>query len=198
MERYGYGLVYPDGLTEEQFMEVMDRHGIMADHRYLDVETRVRTRHEQFNILLSCLHSGDEVWLNSLSCLAATVPETLSSIEQLEGKAVSIRIADFPGIATSGLCSVLVYWYNTEKTLRRRRQEQGFTDAKVRDGRRGRKPIPKPRNYNRCMDDVFAGRINNAEAIEQLEIGRTTYFAWLKEERQRRGLLSEEPTKPKK
>ena len=198
MERYGYGLICPGGLTKAQFVESMNRHGITADHRFLDVETRVQTKHEQFDALLSCLRSGDEVWLNNLACLAATIPETLSAIAQLEKKAVSICLADFPDTAAGGLYNVLLYWYNTEKTLRRRRQEQGFTDAMARDGRRGRKPIPKPRNYNRCMDEVFAGRISNAEAITLLDIGRTTYFAWLKEERRKRGLLKEGPAKEKK
>lgn len=195
MSCYGYSLILPGSLSEDEVIQGMKEQGIALKNCYLDRSPRVETKHEAFKEMLDQLMPDDNVFLPSLNCIATAISEVVDSIRAIEGKQASVTIGDMPVFSflldniseQNGmkLSLVLSYILETERKLRKNKQRQGIEDAGVRGQRFGRPLASRPKDFVPCVIAYERGEITSAEARKRLGVSETTFFNWLKAYRER-------------
>ena len=195
MSCYGYSLILPGSLSEDDVIQEMQEHGIALKNCYLDRSPRVETKHEAFKEMLDHLMPDDNVFLPSLNCIATAIGEVVDSIRAIEEKQASVTIGDMPifnfmlnSISEQNgmkLSLVLSYILETERKLRKNKQRQGIEDAGVRGQRFGRPTASRPKDFVPCVIAYERGEITSSEARKRLGVSETTFFNWLKAYRER-------------
>ena len=195
MSCYGYSLILPGSLSEDEVIQEMKEHGIALKNCYFDRSPRVETKHESFKEMLDQLLPDDTVFLPSLNCIATSIGEVVESIRIIEEKQASVTIGDMPTFSfmlnniseQNGmkLSLVLSYILETERKLRKNKQRQGIEDAGVRGQRFGRPLASRPKDFVPCVIAYERGEITSSEARKRLGVSETTFFNWLKAYRER-------------
>ena len=67
-----------------------------------------------------------------------------------------------------------------ERDFIRQRQSEGIAAAKARGVKFGRKPLPKPDNYNEVVALWKAGKISGRSAAKLLGVSNYTFIRWTK------------------
>jgi len=73
---------------------------------------------------------------------------------------------------------VLSYVCEKERQLNRERQAAGIAAARAKGVKFGRKPIERPKSFNKIYNDWKKGYITATEAAKQLRVSRPTFMAW--------------------
>ena len=81
---------------------------------------------------------------------------------------------------------LLSYVAQTEREFIRQRQMEGIAAAKEKGIRFGRKPQPKPDNYEAVKAAWIAGQISGRHAAQKLGVSHTCFQKWMNAE----GLVS--------
>ena len=69
-----------------------------------------------------------------------------------------------------------------EKKRRKTLQADGIAKAKENNVQLGRKPTPKPKNYEQIMALFLAGSISGTDSARLMNVSRTVLYRWAKEE----------------
>lgn len=76
---------------------------------------------------------------------------------------------------------LLSYVAQIEREFIKQRQKEGIDVAKQNGIKFGRKPIKKPDNLNKIINEYNEKRINCRQAAQKLNISHKTFLKWVKE-----------------
>ena len=76
---------------------------------------------------------------------------------------------------------LMSYTAQIERDLIVRRTTEGITAAASRGVKLGRRPLPRPKNYNALRQKWLAGKISSRKAAEQLGVSHFTFLKWVHE-----------------
>lgn len=78
--------------------------------------------------------------------------------------------------ATNILVEVMSSIAEEERVKNHQRQEEGIAAAKAKGVKFGRPSLTLPDNYQSVMGQVAEGRLKSSEAMEMLNLKRTSYY----------------------
>jgi DNA invertase Pin-like site-specific DNA recombinase len=172
----GYGRVSSSGQSLDLQLEALEQAGcekVFAEK----VSGRSTKDREQLAMALDFVRDGDTLVVTRLDRLARSVGDFHRIIEKLTAKKVGFRCLNQSGVDTDSstgklMLAILGAVAQFENDIRRERQMEGITKAKLEGKYRGRKPSVDPSKVKVLRD---AGMKPTAIARE-LKIGRASVY----------------------
>ena len=173
----------------------------------IDKASGTNTDREQLQLLLKVVGEGDLVVIKSIDRLSRNYTEcmqlwkeiTIQNIYDKEGKIVGTKpkadivVLDMPLLDTRKhkdllgtfisdlILQVLAYVGQQETDFRKQRQAEGIALAKEQGKHLGRPKAEYPDNWTDVYTKWKEGRIKGVEAMEQLNLKKTTFYKLVKQ-----------------
>ncbi len=146
------------------------------------------------------LRSGDTLYITSLDRLSRNKNDIKAELEWFKKSNVRLYVLNLPTtmieIATGQewileminnvLIEVLSAMAEQERKLIRERQRAGIEIAKAKGKHLGRPAIVKPPNWEGVMDDWKNEKISTNEALEKLQMSKTSFYRLVTVEKSRK------------
>lgn len=192
-QMYGYIRVSTKDQNEERQMIAMRQFGVEERFVYLDKQSGKDFNRPQYCKMLKKLKLGDTLVVKSIDRLGRNYVEILEQWRIItKEKKAAIVVLDIPLLDTRQgkdltgtliadiVLQLLSYVAQTEREFIKQRQAEGIAAAKARGVRFGRKPIPKPVNFDQCVSEWKKGSISAREAAKQMNVSHKTFLRWLR------------------
>ena len=147
-----------------------------------------------YQSLKNIMREGDTLVIKSLDRLGRNYEQMKNEWKDLSDRGIKVRVLDTPLLDTSRyddelmgkfvsdvVFSVLSYVAENERKNIRQRQREGIKIAKGKGIRFGRPVLSVPDNFDDIYTEWKDGRIKAVEAMKQLNIKKTTFYKWVKE-----------------
>lgn len=194
MNKYGYVRVSTLNQKEDRQITVLNEIGIKKENIYLDKISGKDFQRNNYKRLLKRLKKGDELYIISIDRLGRNYQQILEQWRIItKEKEANIIVLDMPILDTrnskdlSGtliadiVLQLLSYVAQIEREFIKQRQKEGIDIAKQNGIKFGRKPIKKPDNLNKIINEYNEKKINCRQAAQQLNISHKTFLKWVKE-----------------
>jgi DNA invertase Pin-like site-specific DNA recombinase len=142
------------------------------------------------------MKSGDTLVIKSIDRLGRNYDEILEQWRILtKEKQVAIVVLDMPLLDTKKnrdltgtliadiVLQLLSYVAQTEREFIRQRQAEGIAAAKARGVQFGRRPIPRPQEFEEIRLRWARGELSAREAARILHVSHNTFLRWIKKYR---------------
>ncbi|MGI6152970.1 MAG: recombinase family protein [Christensenellaceae bacterium] len=196
---YGYARVSTQDQNLDRQIDQLKAHGIPERNILIDKASGKDYDRKAYNTLVgtsetvSILRQGDLLVIVSLDRLGRNYTETKDQWEHITRTiGADIRVLDMPLLDTSAsngnldskfiadlVLQILSYTAEKERENIRKRQQQGIEAAKARGKHLGRPRAERPDNWDSVCSEWKAGRITAKQAMDILNMKRTTFYKLL-------------------
>ena len=192
---YGYARVSIREQNEDRQIEALKVFGVPEQNIIIDKASGKDTEREGYQYLKrQILRNGDTLVIKELGRLSRNKNDIKRELEEFKKMGIRVKILDIPTTLTefppeqewildminSILIEVLGSIAENERNKIRSRQREGIEAAKKKNVRFGRPAVEKPDNWDTVMAKVRSGEIKAVEAIQELEISRSSYYRLLR------------------
>lgn len=191
---YGYIRVSTKEQNERRQLMALHDFGIEDSRIYMDRQSGRNFERVQYKKLLHDLKCGDTLVIKSIDRLGRNYEEILEQWKVIsKDKEVGIVVLDMPLLDTRQdrdltgkliadiVLQLLSYVAQTEREFIRQRQAEGIEAAKKQGVKFGRKPMKRPKEYEKLKKQWEQGRISARSAAGQLGITHRTFLIWANE-----------------
>lgn len=192
---YGYIRVSTREQNEDRQLLAMRKFGIPDDAIIMDKQSGKDFERPGYKRLMKQIKPEDTLVVKSIDRLGRNYEEILEQWRILtKERHVRIMVLDMPILDTGNgrdltgtliadiVLQLLSYVAQTEREAIHQRQKEGISAAKSKGVKFGRKPIPKPDNYNAVMTEWMSGAYTAREAAKMLGVSHTLFYKWICEE----------------
>ncbi|MBQ8511961.1 MAG: recombinase family protein [Clostridia bacterium] len=190
---YGYIRVSTRDQNEERQVKAMEEFGVMAKCMIVDKQSGKDFDRPGYKRLMKKLRAGDILVIKSIDRLGRNYDEILEQWRILtKEKQVDVVVLDMPLLDTRKgrdltgtliadiVLQLLSYVAQTEREFIRQRQREGIEIAKANGVQFGRRPVPRPENYEEIKARWKAGELSCRAAAKLMGTSHTMLRAWLK------------------
>lgn len=163
MNKYAYIRVSSKDQNVSRQIEAMENVGILEKDMFIDKQSGKDFNREQYQLLLTKLQSGDELYVKSIDRFGRDYDEIQEQWRYLTKKVcIDIVVLDFPLLDTRNqvngitgkfvsdlVLQILSYVAQVERENTKQRQAEGIRLAKERGVRLGRPPKPIPEGFEK-------------------------------------------------
>lgn len=192
---YGYARVSTKEQNEERQMVALRSFGIEDSRIFVDKQSGKDFERKSYQRLLRKLKSGDTLVVKSIDRLGRNYNEILEQWRIVtKEKQADIVVLDMPLLDTRKskdltgtliadiVLQLLSYVAQTERELIRQRQAEGIAVARQNGVKFGRKPLPRPPDFETLRDSWKRGEVSAREAGRRLGVTHRTFLLWANEE----------------
>ena len=176
-----------DQTTARQLAET----GIVFDRVFEDKSSGKNSDRPELKKMLETIRAGDSIYVHSIDRLARNVKDLKEIVEEIKSKGASIRFVKenlffSPDGAQDPMSNLMFHMLGAfaefERQLILERQKEGIAKAKERGVYAGRKAVNRP--LFEQTRKLIEGGMKTADAIKQTGIKPSTYFLYLKSEKE--------------
>lgn len=191
---YGYIRVSSRDQNEDRQRIAMQEFGVDRQNTFLDKRSGKDFDRPKYKCLLKKLKPGDTLVIKSIDRLGRNYEEILEQWKIItKEKKVYIVVLDMPLLDTRHgrdltgtliadiVLQLLSYVAQTEREFIRQRQAEGIAAAKARGVRFGRRPLERPKTFDKVKNVWCEGTISAREAARQLGVTHRTFIKWVTE-----------------
>lgn len=188
---YGYVRVSTREQNERRQLAALREFGIERDKIYTDKQSGKNFERMQYGLLLHELKHGDTLVIKSIDRLGRNYAEILEQWRIItKEKQAGIVVLDMPLLDTHQdkdltgtliadiVLQLLSYVAQTEREFIHQRQAEGIAAAKQQGVKFGRRPMKRPKEYERLKERWKQGEISARNAAGQLGITHRTFLLW--------------------
>lgn len=192
---YGYIRVSTKEQNEQRQVIALRAFGIEDQRIYMDKQSGKDFERAQYKKLIRKLKAGDTIVIKSIDRLGRNYEEILEQWRIItKEKQAAIVVLDMPLLDTRQrrdltgtliadiVLQLLSYVAQTEREFIRQRQAEGIAAAKARGIQFGRKPLPKPQEYETVYQAWANGELSARKAGSRLGVTHQTFLKWAKQE----------------
>lgn len=194
MKKYAYIRVSSKEQNVSRQIEAMENVGILEKDMYIDKQSGKDFNREQYQLLLTKLHSGDELYVKSIDRFGRDYDEIQEQWRYLTKKlCIDIVVLDFPLLDTRNqvngitgkfvsdlVLQILSYVAQVERENTKQRQAEGIRLAKQRGIRLGRPPKPIPEEFETIYQLWKQNKISKRKGALMLKTNHNTFSNWIK------------------
>lgn len=167
----------------EQQKELLEKYEI--DRWYEEKASAKDTNRPKFQEMMDWVREGDTIYIRDFSRLARSTQDLLNITTELKEKGVKL-VSDKENIDSSTphgeLMLTMIGAINAfERANMLERQKEGIAIAKQKGVYKGRKQIDFPSNWNNVYKQWKSRGMTAKQAMEELELKRTTFYKLVKE-----------------
>lgn len=190
---YGYMRVSTKDQKEDRQRIALLEAGVIAKNIILDRQSGKDFNRPGYHRLCRKVKPGDILFIKSIDRLGRNYEEILNQWRYLtKEKRIAIVVLDMPLLDTRKgrdltgeliadiVLQLLSYVAQTEREFIRQRQAEGIAAAKARGVQFGRKPIPKPAEYEQVYQRWVDGELSARKAADMLGVTHQTFLKWAK------------------
>lgn len=199
---YGYIRVSSREQNEDRQLRALIDFGIPSKQIILDKKSGKDFDRPGYRRLCKKIRPGDTLVIKSIDRLGRNYKEILEQWRILtKEKRVYIVVLDMPLLDTRQgrdlageliadiVLQLLSYVAETERTFIRQRQAEGIAAAKERGVQFGRRPSPKPINFEQVYHAWKGNEISARAAGRQLGVSHKTFLKWTRAESEEKSIL---------
>ncbi len=188
---YGYIRVSTKDQNEDRQRTALLNFGVESSRIIVDKQSGKDFNRPGYQRLYKKLKPGDTLVVKSIDRLGRNYDDILTQWRFLtKEKQVSVVVLDMPLLDTrSGrdltgevisdiVLQLLSYVAQTEREFIHQRQAEGIAAAKARGVQFGRKPLPKPPDYEQLYECWKNGGISARKAAKKLGVTHHTFLKW--------------------
>lgn len=192
---YGYIRVSTREQNEQRQIIALNEFGISEKQIYMDKQSGKDFERPNYKRLIRKLKSGDTLVIKSIDRLGRNYDEILEQWRIItKEKQVSVVVLDMPLLDTKQdrdltgtliadiVLQLLSYVAQTEREFIHQRQAEGIAAAKEHGVKFGRKPMERPKDFERLKLQWQNNEISARAAAKRLGITHRTFIKWSKEE----------------
>jgi len=158
---------------------------LQVEKIFIDRASGKNTERQGLQEMLSYIHEGDVVVVESYSRLARSTRDLLDIVETLQSKGVEFvsrkEAIDTGTPAGRLMLTIFAGLYQFERECMLERQREGIAEAKKAGKYKGRKPIEvDERKFNRVYAKWKAGDITAVKAQKMLGLTAPTFYRRVK------------------
>ena len=190
---YGYIRVSSKDQHDDRQRLALLNFGVSVQNIFIDRQSGKDFNRPAYKHLLRTLKSDDTIVVKSIDRLGRNYAEILEQWRIItKDKKAAIVVLDMPLLDTRHkrdligtliadlVLQLLSYVAETEREFIRQRQREGIEAAKIRGVKFGRRPIPKPQNYDEVYQKWKNGDISARKAAKLLSVSHFTFLRWIK------------------
>lgn len=190
---YGYIRVSTRDQNEDRQRIALCDVGVPEKNIILDKQSGKDFNRPGYRRLCRKMRPGDILFIKSIDRLGRNYNEILEQWRWLtKEKGIAIVVLDMPLLDTRKgrdltgeliadiVLQLLSYVAQTEREFIRQRQAEGIVAAKARGVQFGRKPIPKPPEFEEIYGRWRSGELSARKASAALGVARQTFLKWAK------------------
>ena len=164
-----------------------EKHNITIDKVYEEKISAKDMNRPELKELLNSVKENDKIFISDLSRIARSTSDLLAIVNEiLETKKaylVSIKEDIDPSTITGKMILTIIGAINEfERNNIKELQSEGILKARIKGVRFGRKPTPKPNNWDIVFKQYISKNITAKEAIELLGITKSLFYSLLTRE----------------
>lgn len=191
---YGYIRVSSKDQNEDRQKFALLKAGVPVKNIILDKQSGKDFNRPGYRLLCKKIKPGDVLVIKSIDRLGRNYNEILAQWRYLvHEKRISIIVLDMPLLDTQKgkdltgelisdiVLQLLSYVAQTEREFIRQRQAEGIAAAKARGVRFGRKPLPKPKEYELVYQQWRNKELSARQAASLLNTTHQTFLKWAQE-----------------
>ena len=188
---YGYARISSKDQREDRQIIALNQFGV--DQIFIDQQSGRDFNRPQYQKLLRKIKTDDIIVVKSIDRLGRNYSEILEQWRIItKEKGTAIVVLDMPLLDTRRdrdligtliadlVLQIMSAFAQIERDFIRQRQSEGIAAAKARGVKFGRKPLPKPDNYNEVVALWKAGKISGRSAAKLLGVSNYTFIRWTK------------------
>lgn len=138
----------------------------------------------QFQALMNYIREGDVIYITDFSRIARSTKDLLNITDQFDQQniqLISLKENIDTTTAVGKLMLTMIGAINEfERENLRERQKEGIERAKLKGKYAGRKPIPKPKNWEKIYGQYKIREITAKKAYEKLGVSKPTFYNMIK------------------
>ncbi len=198
MKKYGYIRVSTKEQNPERQFIAMQEYSIPKENIYLDYISGKDFFRPQYQKLLTALHQGDVLIIESIDRLGRNYGDILEQWRKITKEIrAHIQVIDMPllntdlfqgdltGVFISDLVlQILAYVAETERSFIRQRQAEGIAAAKAKGVKFGCQKQKLPENFEQYFEMWEQGEISVRKAAEVLNISHSTFYRRCREQKE--------------
>lgn len=190
-KKYGYIRVSSKEQNESRQLIAMREYGIQDANIIIDKQSGKDFNRPGYQKLLRKLKPGDTLVIKSIDRLGRNYDDILAQWRLLtKEKEIAVVVLDMPILNTCerDLTGVLIadivlqllsYVAQQEREFIHQRQAEGIAAAKARGVKFGRRPRPRPEEFEHLKISWERGEISARSASRQLGITHKTFLSWV-------------------
>jgi len=188
---FGYARVSSKDQNADRQIAALREFGVCERHIFLDVQSGKDFVREKYIQLRTCIKKDDTLVIKSIDRLGRNYEEILEQWRYItKEKHAAVIVLDMPLLDTQKsrdltgtliadiVLQLLSYVAQTERELIRQRQAEGIAAAQARGVRFGRKPLPKPPEYDEIAAQWSRGELSARKAAGLLGVSSKTFLRW--------------------
>ena len=192
---YGYARVSTKEQNEQRQLISLREFGIEEKKIFVDKQSGKDFERPNYRKLIKKLKPDDTLVIKSIDRLGRNYEEILEQWRIItKERGTAIVVLDMPLLDTRKnrdltgtliadiVLQLLSYVAQTEREFIRQRQAEGIAAAKAQGVQFGRRPMPKPAEYESVKKLWQDGHLSARAAAKRLEISHRTFLLWVKEE----------------
>lgn len=204
---FGYARVSTTDQNADRQVEQLLAQGINERHIFVDKQSGKDFNREQYKAMVAMLREGDVVYVKSIDRLGRNYSEIAEQWGIItREKGADIVILDMPLLDTRRdkdrtlldhvirdiTFTLLSYVAQTERDYIKQRQAEGIAIAKAKGVYKGRKPISVDKAaFEKAFAKVEKGEWTNRYAMSQLGLKPNTYYRFVSEFKEKKGMWAE-------
>ena len=194
MSTYGYIRVSSKDQNEDRQLFAMQELKIPENCLFVDKKSGEDFDRPEYQKMLELLKAGDLLYIKSIDRLGRNYEEIIDQWRVLtKEKGVDIVILDMELLDTRReknllgtfiadlVLQVLSFVAQSERESIKQRQKEGIAAAKAKGVKFGRPVLKQPNNFAQLIKHWEKGEISTREIIKRCEMGRSTFYARLRE-----------------
>lgn len=187
---YGYARVSTLHQNTDRQIQALEKYGIPKQDIFVDKQSGKNFERQGYLLLKeNVLRSGDTLVVKELDRLGRNKEAVKEELEHFKSRGIRVKILDVPTtlidcdgqdwvmeMVSNILVEVMSSIAEEERVRNHQRQEEGIAAAKAKGVKFGRPSLTLPDNYQSVMGQVAEGRLKSSEAMEMLNLKRTSYY----------------------
>lgn len=187
---YGYARVSTLHQNTDRQIQALEKYGIPKQDIFVDKQSGKDFERQGYLLLKeNVLRAGDTLVVKELDRLGRNKEAVKEELEHFKSRGIRVKILDVPTtlidcegqdwvmeMVSNILVEVMSSIAEEERVRNHQRQEEGIAAAKAKGVKFGRPSLTLPDNYQSVMGQVAEGRLKSSEAMEMLNLKRTSYY----------------------
>lgn len=187
---WGYARVSTIYQNTDRQIQALEKYGIPKQDIFVDKQSGKNFERQGYLLLKeNVLRSGDTLVVKELDRLGRNKEAVKEELEHFKSRGIRVKILDVPttlidcegqdwvmDMVSNILVEVMSSIAEEERVKNHQRQEEGIAAAKAKGVKFGRPSLTLPDNYQSVMGQVAEGRLKSSEAMEMLNLKRTSYY----------------------
>lgn len=187
---YGYARVSTLHQNTDRQIQALEKYGIPKQDIFVDKQSGKDFERQGYLLLKeNVLRPGDTLVVKELDRLGRNKEAVKEELEHFKSRGIRVKILDVPttlidcegqdwvmDMVSNILVEVMSSIAEEERVKNHQRQEEGIAAAKAKGVKFGRPSLTLPDNYQSVMGQVAEGRLKSSEAMEMLNLKRTSYY----------------------